>query len=266
MEISRGIVRAALLAAVLGLSAAVVSAQPPEGVESLTRASELVFRGTVQRVGAANLKAVTPGEDTAVVRIDAILKGAGDVKDFVGREVTVKLRAPRSAQVGERAVFFANTWLWGESLGVVEVGRVPAGHGVRAEVAAASQRVREDAVRDRLASSDLVVTGRVVETRPARIPARRSEHDPLWAEAVIQVDAVLKGAGAAGRVILLYPTSPDVAWYQTPKPQVGWDGVWLLRRGGGEELRTRGAVFTALEPSDLMSREDTGLVRKLVRP
>jgi hypothetical protein len=266
MEISRRTAGATLLAAVLGLTAGIVRAQPPEGIEAFTRAADLVFRGTVQRVGAANLKAVAPGEDTAVVRIEELLKGADDVKGFVGREVTVKLRAPRSAKVGERAVFFANTWLWGESLGVVEVGRVPAGRGVRAQVAAAAQRMREDEVRDRVASSDLVVTGRVVETRPAGIPSRLSEHDPQWAEAVIQVDAVLKGTAAADRVVLFYPTSLDVAWYQAPKPQVGWDGVWLLRRGAGEELRARGAVFTALEPWTVMSREDASLVRKLVRP
>jgi hypothetical protein len=266
MEISRRTAGVTLLAAVLGLSAGVAAAQPPGRVESLTRAADLVFRGTVQRVGAANLKAVTPGEDTAVVRIEELLKGAEDVKGFVGREVTVKLRAPRSAKVGERAVFFANTWLWGESLGVVEVGRVPAGRGVRAQVAAASQRMREDEVRDRVASSDLVVTGRVVETRPAGIPSRLSEHDPQWAEAVIQVDAVLKGTAAANRVILLFPRSGDVVWYRAPKPEVGWDGVWLLRRPQGEEMRARGTVYTALTHLDILSREDADLVKRLVRP
>ena len=266
MEISRRTAGVALLAAVLGLAAGAAPAQPPEGVESFTRAADLVFRGTVQRVGAANLKAVAPGEDTAVVRIDEVLRGEDEMKGFTGREVTVKLRAPGSAKVGEQAVFFVKTWLWGESLGVVEVGRVPAGRGVRSQVASAAQRMREEEVRGRIASADLVVTGRVIETRPAGIPARISEHDPQWAEAVIRVDAVLKGSTASERVVLLYPTSRDVVWFQAPKPQVGWDGVWLLRRGEEEEMRVRGAVFTALEPWNIMSREDAGLVRKLVRP
>jgi hypothetical protein len=266
MEISRRTAGVALLAAVLGLSAGAAPAQPPEGVESFTRAADLVFRGTVQRVGAANLKAVTPGEDTAVVRIDEVLRGEDDVKGFTGREVTVKLRTPGSAKAGERAVFFAKTWLWGESLGVVEVGRVPAGRGVRSQVAAAAQWMREDEVRGRVASADLVVTGRVVETRPAEIRSRISEHDPQWAEAVIQVDGVLKGTAAAGRVVLLFPRSGDVVWYRAPKPEVGWDGVWLLQRPQSEEMRARGTVYTALTHLDILSREDAGLVRKLVRP
>lgn len=266
MKNSRWTVRVTLPAVVFGLAAGIASAQSPGRVEALTREADLVFRGTVQRVGAANLSAVTPGADTAVVRIEEFLKAPDDVRDFAGREVTVKLLAARSAKAGEQAVFFADQWLYGESLGVVEVGRVPAGRGVRPQVAAASERVRQEEIRGYLGNADLVVTGRVVETRAAGIPAKFSEHDPLWREAVIQVDSVLKGAATADRVVVFYPSSLDVVWYQAPKPQVGWDGVWLLRRGQREEMRARGAVFTALEPWSIMSRDAAGLVRKLVRP
>ena len=266
MRISRWTVRMALLAAAFGAVAGGASAQPPDRVESLTREADLVFRGTVQRVGAANLKAVTPGDDTAVVRIEELLRGSMEAQDFVGREVTVKLRAPRSAKPGEQAVFFADTWLWGESLGLVEVGRVHPGSGVRTQVAAASQRMRENDVRARVAGSDLAVTGRVVETRPADVPARRSEHNPEWAEAVIQVDSVLKGAAPGGRVVLLYPRSTDILWYQAPKPQVGWDGVWLLKRGQTAEMRAHGTVYTVLEPLNILSRDDAALVRRLAQP
>jgi hypothetical protein len=265
MKISRWMVRAALAASVLGLTAGIASAQPPGRVEELTRKADLVFRGTVQRVGAANLSAVTPGADTAVVRIEEFLKAPDDVQGFAGREVTVKLLAAGSAKAGEQAVFFAATWLYGESLGVVEVGRVPAGRGVRPQVAAAVQRAREEEVRGALGKSDLVVTGRVVATRPAGIPAQISEHDANWWEAVIEVDSVLKGA-AGGRVVILYPRSMDVAWYRTPKPEVGWDGVWLLQRAQEEELRNRAGAYTAPEPWNVMSRDDAGLVRKLVHP
>jgi hypothetical protein len=257
--------RPALLAAVLGLCAGAAFAQPPT-VEALTRRADLVFRGTVQRAGAANLSAVTPGGDTAVVRIEELLKAPDDVKDFVGREVTVKLLVPDSAKTGEQAVFFTHTWLYGESLGVIEVGRVRAGTpGLRSQVAAAGQQVHAEEVRQHIESAELVVTGRVVETRPAGITVPVSEHAPVWWEAVIRVDSVIKGT-AGERVVILYPKSMDVAWYRTPKPEVGWDGVWLLQRPQEEELRARPGAYTAPEPWNVMSRDDVGLVRKLVRP
>jgi hypothetical protein len=258
--------RPALLAILFGLAAGSAFAQPSGQVEELTRKADLVFRGTVQRVGAANLSAVIPGRDTVVVRIEEFLKAPDGARDFAGREVTVKLGTPGSAKVGEKAIFFASTWLDGESLGVVEIGRLGSGApGIRSQVAEAGRRMREEEILQHLGSAALVVTGRVVATRPAGIEAPLSEHSPVWWEAVIQVDSVLKGK-AGDRVVLLYPRSMDVAWYRTPKPEVGWDGVWLLQGAEEEELRARAGAYTAPEPWNVMSRDDAGLVRKLVRP
>jgi hypothetical protein len=266
MQKTQWIVRVALLVAAAGASAGGVQAQTPQRVEALTRQAEVVFRGTVERVAAANLSVVEPAADTAVVRIDELLKAPADVRDFVGREVTVKLRTPDSVKPGTKAVFFATTWLYGESLGLVEVGRVrDSGPGLRTEVAAASRRIYEDEVRQHIAGAALVVAGKVVETRPAPPSAQRSEHDPNWWEAVIRVDSVIKGQ-AAEHIVLLYPHSMDVMWFNAPKPQVGWDAVWLLSAAEGELMRGRAGVYTALEPWRIMSRDDAGLVRRLVRP
>src|SRR5690242_4863229 len=107
----------------LGLSAAAFG-QAASGPEGLTRAAQFIFRGTVQKVGAANLSIVQADPSTAVVRVDEMLKAASSLGDFTGREITVQLAKPKDATPGEQAVFFTNGWLYGETLAVVEVGRL----------------------------------------------------------------------------------------------------------------------------------------------
>lgn len=265
MIMSRRTVGAALVAAVLAICARDASAQPPEKVEEMTRAAQLVFRGTVQKVGASNLKAIEPAGDTAVVRIEDVLKAPASLEDFTGREVTVKLRQPGSVRAGDARVFFTNGWLYGESLGLVEVGQAagdPA--ALRGQVAEAVRRGQEEKLRERLDRAALVVLGRVVETRPA--PAmgegRVTEHDPQWWEAVIEVGSVLKGSAPGQRVSLFFPMSRDVTWYEAPKPAVGWDGIWLLYREQIPNLQAPG--YTGLKPWNLMPRESLGTVQRLV--
>jgi hypothetical protein len=184
--------------------------------------------------------------------------------------VTVKLRAPRSVQAGEQAVFFTKGWLYGETLGLVEVGHMPANTpadtgGVRRQVAQTRQRMREEEVRAHLDKAAVVVAGRVVATRRLPEEPGLTEHDPQWSEAVIEVDAVLKGA-AGRQVRLLYPASRDVVWFAAPKPEVGWDGIWLLEKGDAEEIGLQTDALTALRPWNIMSRDDAALVERLVKP
>jgi hypothetical protein len=253
----------ALLGVALGLAlSALAWGQPAPGADALTRASQLVFRGTVVKVGAANLAAVQDPSGTAVVRVDEVWKAPGRLGDFTGREITVQLQKAGAALPGEQAVFFANGWLVGETLAVVETGRL---HGdpvaLKAQVAAAARQSDLDQLKGRLAEAELVVAGRVVATHKATASGRTSEHDPEWWEAEIQVDAVYKGKPAGPRVSILYPKSPDVTWYGAPKPSVGWDGIWLLSR---RETELAGGAYTALKPDDLLGRDQAATVQQLL--
>lgn len=264
MRMSRRAVGAVLLTLVLAISASDAAAQPPEAIEEMTRAAQLVFRGTVRKAGASNLNAIEPAGDTAVVRVDEVLKAPVGLEDLTGREVTVKLRQPGSAEPGAQEVFFTRGWLYGESLGLVEVGRTAGETGaLRSRVAAASRREREETIRERLGRAALVVAGKVVETRPAAIQQEGfSEHDPQWWEAVIEVDTVLKGPLPQKRIVLLFPASTDVIWAEAPKPEAGWDAVWLLYKDQAPGLRAD--AYTALKPWNVMSREDERTVRRLL--
>jgi len=256
--------RGALLAAALGLwSGAVALAQPTTAaVETLTRGSQLIFRGTVEQLGAVNLAILQGGEDTAVVRIDEVLHVPGLLEVFRGQEVTLKLSQPDSVKAGDSAVFFTRGWLYGEHLALVEVGHTDPGAAVPALVVAAHRKMADEELQQRLDGATLVVAGRVIETRAsALVDGRRgTEHDPIWQEAVIAVDRVIKGDLRAARVVLLYPGSNDTSWHGALKPRTGQDGVWLL-----EPSPAAAGMYIAPKVWNLMGREALPAVERMVR-
>lgn len=261
-------IHGALLVAALGLwSAAVALAQPAPvmspTVETLTRTSQLIFQGTVEQPGAVNLAILKGGQDTAVVRIDEVIHVPGLLEVFRGQEVTLKLSVPGSVKAGDQAVFFTRSWLYGENLALVEVGRTAPGTAVASQVAAAHRKMADEAVRQRLGDAVLVVAGRVVATRPSEIAERRegTEHDPVWQEAVIAIDRVLKGDPRTDRVVLLYPGSNDTSWHGALKPQTGQDGVWFL-----EPSPAAAGMYIVRTPASLMARQDLALVEGMVKP
>jgi len=258
-------IHGALLAAALGLwSGTVALAQPTAAaVEKLTRASQLIFRGTVERPGAVNLAILKGGEDTAVVRIDEVLHVPGLLEVFRGQEVTLKLSQPGSFKAGDAAVFFTRSWLYGENLALVEVGHTAPGAEVTSQVVAVHRKMANEALQQRLDGAALVVAGRVIETRPSSYVDRRrgSEHDPVWQEAVIAVDRVVKGDPRAARVVLLYPGSIDTSWHGALKPQPGQDGVWLL-----EPSPDVAGMYIAPRAWNLIGRENLAVVEGMVKP
>jgi hypothetical protein len=90
---------------------------------------------------------------------------------------------------------------------------------------------------------------------------RGTEHDPVWWEAVIAVDRVVKGDPRTARVVLLYPTSEDISWHGALKPQTGQDGVWLL-----EPSPAAAGMYIARTPMNLMARQDLAAVEGMVKP
>ncbi len=258
-------IHGALLAAAFGLwSGTVALAQPTAAaVEKLTRASQLIFRGTVERPGAVNLAILKGGEDTAVVRIDEVLHVPGLLEVSRGQEVTLKLSRPGSFKAGDAAVFFTRSWLYGENLALVEVGHTDLGAAVPAQVVAAHRKMAAEALQQRLDGAALVVAGRVIETRPSAVvdKLQETEHDPMWQEAVIAVDRVVKGDARTARVVVLYPGSNDISWHRALKPQTGQDGVWLL-----EPSPAAAGMYIAPSAWNLMGRDDLAVVVRMVKP
>lgn len=255
-----------LLAALLlpgGLLAADPAGAGP--VKELTRSADFVFRGTVRETGAANLSIVEPNAKTAIVRVDEVLEAGGTLDDFTGREITVFLT--EGLKAGDQRVFFTSVRLLGESLGAQEVGRAEGSlPDLARQVRSAKGEIAREDLAARLAAADLVVSGRVVGTRPTYTLPKEgpaTEHDPLWWEAVLEVRSVLKGQVGERTVSFWYPSSIDVMWARAPKPSVGQEGTWLLHR---ETPEAGAAVYAAVDPRDLLSAAEAKDAERLVNP
>jgi hypothetical protein len=243
-----------------------------QNVDDLVRQSRFIFYGTVRELNAATIPAVAAAGRTVIVKIDEVLRAPATLGDFTGQEITVRLSQPGPVRVGQRVVFFTNAWLYGQSIAVLEVGRIlPRGDtsGLRRQISDAAQRIADQDLRDRITRAELVVAGKVSATRPAPEPARRrpiTEHDPDWWEATIEVSSVLKGRAPQPSVTVLFPNSTDVMWMDAPKFRVAQEGVWILQRDQKEKgwpvMRIPG--YTALDPLDFQPIEQLERIRRLI--
>jgi hypothetical protein len=243
--------------------------------DALMRQATFVFRGTVKRIGATATAEVEATPRTAVVSVDQIIRSPAQFAALTGQDVTLRLRAPGSLREEQQAIFFANSWLFGEGVALQEVDHVPPdeAESLARRGAALAGEIADDRLQERLGRAEAVVSGRVSNTRPSTAaaketgPAPRSEHDPDWHEAVIDVGTVLKGNVPAGVVVVLYPASLDVFWHDAPKFHAGQEGVWLLHsqdvpQAAAEQFPL---VFTALDPMDIQPRDALGQVRSMLQ-
>ena len=228
---------AVLVATVLAGASAQEPKDVPSARDELLRRSSFVFAGTVREVRASTVKLVPAGDNTAVVRVDRIVKGADTVGEFTGEDVTVVLQEPRSVGPGGRFTFFTNPKVSSRTLAVDEVGHLPVASGreaadLKERSAEVDRQAEAKKLEGHLAQADMIVVGRVIATKPVApeegspVP---SEHDPEWWEATIRVQGVEKGeAPATGVQTIYYPHSRDIRWFAVPKLDQVQDGIFLL--------------------------------------
>lgn len=242
---------------------------PDRPVEELVRDSHFIVAGSVERLGTTTMPIDPAVQNVGVFRIDEILSGPTVLNGFAGRDITVVFRDLDHVHQGDRAVLFATSWLYGQSLAVVEVGMMDEGERARMrdDIGQAEQRLADERLRERLARADLVIAGRVTEITPLEGEGRVvfTEHDPEWWKAEVDVETVAKGP-AEERVTVLFPRSVDIAWSQSPKFEPGQAGVWILQRDqterGAPRLRRPG--LTALDPLDFRPLEELQHLRELM--
>jgi hypothetical protein len=259
--------RLSRLSAILALA---LSAAPaaPQSDDDLVAQSQLIFRGTIVRVGASTLPEIPTGKDMAIVRVDEIIDAVPAFGKLAGHQITVVLKDPASARAGEKRTFFAASWLFGDAIGVREVGSRSTGEMTTAVAprlaSGARQRIADSKLSARIAGAVQVVKGEVIATRPeSRVNPPVSEHDPNWWLATIRVDEVIKGPSTQ-ELIVAFPNSTDVVWAAAPKFVVGQQAVWLLRPADVPGVAAP-AQLTALDPSDVQPVEGAARVRSLQR-
>jgi hypothetical protein len=173
--------------------------------------------------------------------------------------VEVLVKEPKSLDVGDQAVFFTNMLTLGEgaTLRAVEYRRIIDGKpDPRAQVVFALQAIVDEDLAKRLAAASLVIVGKVSSVKVASEtlqPHPVSEHYPEWRDAVIEVEAMLKGDTNQKTVVLRFPGSDDIAFHQVPKATVGQRGIWILQpdaRQGAPRVMVDGREREAHMASD----------------
>lgn len=249
---------------------------------TLVQQSDIIFIGTVTQVGAVAAPEVPASPRTIVVRIDTLLEKPAAVSLATGDSVTVETVRAGSLKPGTQATFYTTGWIFGQGVAVREVGHEP-GHSPvvvadqQEAIARARLEVNDTDLKAHIQRAAMVVEGRVEQVRPAEFaaaptrPKRISEHDPQWQEAIIQVQAGLKGAQAGEQVVVRFPGSRDVAWVGTPRFTAGQEGTFLLHKDsttGSPNAMLAGQsvlAYTALHKVDVLTKQDATRVRALIK-
>ena len=239
----------------------------PLPLPNTLRLAEYVFIGKVVKRGAATMPQVPLSAAVTVVEVDDVYRAPPAMRFLAAKPITLVTRHAKSPRTGQLVVFLANGWLYGESIAMVELAhesldfdRVRLSEHLMNEDANSA----DDALRERLRLADVVVAGSVVATR--QLPfnlASASEHSPYWSEATVDPLSFEKGAAASGELRFLYASSRDIKWSRSPKPSVGEEGVWLLRRQYVREVRER--TLTLLDRLDAHPIAALERVRALLR-
>jgi len=234
-----------------------------------------IFDGTIDKLNAATMPGIA-SETTAIVKVNDVFRAPPAVGNLKGKKITLQLASARGTKPGQRATFYATSWMYGDSLALAELSRETpsrrkaAASDMRARVADAELEIENRALQRRMEQAQYVVTGRVTEIGPVQTEApkgRVSEHAPDWWWADIHVEHADKGALRAPTIRVLYPNSRDELWIDAPKFHVGQHGVWLLQKDqeekGPPEMRVAG--FTALHPLDFQQPTSLNRIRALAK-
>lgn len=221
--------------------------------------STLIFQATILASGS-NVNGVDQADNPVTVRVDGVLldndTSVHNFGSLKGRELTVvdpsQLSGPER-KPGTSAVFYVNPLMYEKNIAVtlVAIADEKLVKDQEKRVAEAIEENKKKALTNAEKNADVIVTGRVeaIKLLPAeklnklRLLANGydlySEHAPRWREAVIDVEKTTKGK-VGDKVLVVFPSTEDRAWAESPKFTVGQAGTWLLH--GATTTATRGAT------------------------
>ena len=105
-----------------------------------------IFHGTVVEPGASTLPDEAPASAaTAIVHVDEVVIAPPALAAYAGQKVTVLLQAGESVTSGEKATFYTNPSIFGDSVVVQSEGHQDVGAAVAALAPASNDPVRNAA-------------------------------------------------------------------------------------------------------------------------
>lgn len=243
---------------------------PDKNLDMLIQASTYIFAGTVEKLGSAHISSVPANDNTSVVKVEYVYTPADILDDLTGKQVTVQLKETQTISSGNRAIFFTNGWIYGKGIALTEVGHMKEEQPdkFKPRVAQSLQRKADNQLKKRIDRASLIVVAKVVKTHEAKLDKRLpiSEHNPHWWEAVLQISAVKKGEFQGNELSMLFPSSNDEVWIDSPKPELHKEGIWILQKDqqekGAPKFRVPG--YTALDALDLQTMDQMDRVQRLI--
>jgi hypothetical protein len=239
-----------------------------EELLSLFDEAGFVFRGKVVRHGRSDAEPASEAAgETVIVEVQEILRSTDVLRGLVGTEVIVVSKNAAAVADGDVGVFFTNCVSLGDQVLAREVGYRKASHESVREITESVRIVAQRPLAERVARADLICTGRVVSVKPLERPSTpRSEHDPDWSIARVNVGSVLKGPRSGKTIEVLFASSEDMVWYKSPKLHEGDSGVFILRTRDEDETPRELAptVYQATDPLAFLPDERLPDVQRVI--
>ena len=266
LKASRTGVCLSFLVLLLTLIPSAVSAAESATVANLTSKSGYIFLGTVRQLHAAS-PTVPIEPTTAIVLVNRVLDGTKEIGDLKGKEVTVRLLPEEKVQAGASLVLFTAGYSFGTSVGLAEVGSLPATdiETLAQQIREARQTFADEALQKRLQVAVLVVLATAGEPRPTEEIKRPDidEHDPLWWVAPLKVEKVEKGTFTGEGLSVLFARNTDYRWFRSPKIHAGERAIYLLHPDQDREHGMKG--YFVIDKSDVVPVEDLDRVQRLLK-
>jgi hypothetical protein len=235
---------------------------PTAPLEDLVAGSEFIFQGKVDRLGAGTMPVVPANKSTGVVKVEKVLRRPPGLADFAGKSITVQFASRAKPQAKERFMIFADGWLYGTSIAVKENGHVAADPSLTKRIARITDALFERALRDRVARSQVIVSGRVEDVTDLQVQTEAGLPEPEWAEVALEIASTEKGPKREPpRVVCPARPTPDFA--HAPVFRLGQEGIWILHRAKIKGIE--GRLVMALDQLDFQPPERLELIRRLVR-
>ena len=207
----------------------------PAPSQLATQASVIV-QGVILKPQSSDEPLLAPSPRTAVIAVRRMYAGSEFTGDLTGRTMTVILTRPLDAGQGKAFTFFGNPRYAGTSLTIADTAEIAASDLADDAIARGVQARRDAPLRARLAIAAAVFSGKVETVSPLKSEAAAragyppTEHDPLYALARVRVETASSGVKPGELVPVLFPTSRDIAWVNSPKLVVGLDAVFIAHR------------------------------------
>ncbi len=237
-----------------------------------------VFTGRIVKLNAATLPDIAC-DRTAIVQVDHVVSSPAMFAAVTGAQITVRFAKLPIAARGATLTFFTKGWIYGQGIAVDAVDvRAESSKPVAAVSLRGARADSKDAVlKARLKSAEIGVVGEVTSVEAAGLQTTRiSEHDPVWHEATIKVDEVVKGKKGTKQVKVLFPRSDDVRWHKVAKYAIGQQGIWLLHKAATQDaagiatkafpaIAAAGDALTAAHSADFLSLDELGRIKALLK-